>query len=129
MVTRPEYYIGCTNETQSNYNITFNPMFSYSCIDHCTKMGFLYAGTTNSSICLCLNSFKENLNKTSNSCKCKCQNSTDVCGCENSTRIHQALSKYLSKVRFQQIYLIRFFLYLKIVLLIHYHNTIIWDAL
>ena len=64
------------------------------CITHCQQKEFLYAGTTNLNICLCLNSFKENLDKNSNDCNCKCLNSNDVCGCQNAARIHQALSKY-----------------------------------
>ena len=69
----------------------------YTCITHCTQMGYVYAGTTNASICLCMDSFSDNLNKTSNDCKCMCLNSNDLCGCKNTTRIHQALSIFIYK--------------------------------
>ena len=78
----------------SNRNI--NPMSTKGCIDHCRKMGFLYAGINDKYICYCDNSFGSY--GTSSVCgDCNCFNPSEKCGCDgtfdNSNMIYNTSSK------------------------------------
>ena len=78
----------------SNTNIT--PLSTKGCIDHCRKMGYLYAGTNDVNICYCDNSFG-NYGTSSVCGDCNCFNTIETCGCDglvyNSNMIYQTSSK------------------------------------